>query len=406
MIKIRQKEAGMQTQCFTSLKLNTMDAIKECVEKCTLPSISHVIGFSSISHDPKEIQICLKEILPNASFHISSSCLGTMTQEGVKKGDVISLMFFEGKEASFGTSIAQKEKGIRNIAKEVVKNSIKCIDRAGETPSAIWITGSPGAEEKILEGITSAVGSNVPVVGGSSGDNEINGKWFQVTNKAHSNEGLAVTSFFSENVISASFHCGYNPSPYKGVITKSEGRTVYEIDNRPAALVYNEWTGNRFADFLGAYNTILSESGLFPLGRKAGEIAEIPYYKLSHPESVDETNRITFFTDIKEGEEVVLMEGDVEELIKRSGKAINSAMKVSGLEPNEITGCLMTFCAGCMLTLDFRMDEAFAEISQYLPSHIPLLAGFTFGEQGQLVEGENAHGNLMFSVVLFSNKRI
>lgn len=396
----------MQTQCFTSSNENTMDAIKECVERCTLPKISHVIGFASISHGPQDIKTCLKEILPNASFHISSSCQGTMTQEGVKRGDVISLMFFEGKEASFGTSIAKKERGIREIAKKVVKDSISNIDRAGETPSAIWITGSPGAEEKILEGIKNAVGSNVPVVGGSSADNEITGKWFQVTNDDHANESLAVTSFFSENVISASFHCGYNASPYKGVITKSNGRTVYEIDNRPAALVYNEWSGNRFSDFLGAHNTILSESGLFPLGRKAGEFADIPYYKLSHPESVDETNKITFFTDIEEGEEVVFMEGDIEELIKRSGKAINSAMKVSELEPEEITGCLMTFCAGCMLTLDFRMDEAFDEISHYLPSHIPLLAGFTFGEQGQLVEGENAHGNLMFSVILFSNKRI
>ena len=396
----------MQTQCFTSSNANTFDAIKECVKKCSLPKISHVIGFSSISHDPQNIQECIKEILPNASFHISSSCLGTMTQEGVKRGEVISLMFFEGKEASFGTSIALKEKDIRSIAKKVVKDSIKNIKRAGETPSAIWITGSPGYEEKILEGIKSAVGSNVPVVGGSSGDNEITGKWFQVTNENQANESLAVTSFFSENVISASFHCGYNPSPFKGVITKSSGRTVYEIDHKPAALVYNEWSGNRFADFLGAYNTILSESGLFPLGRKAGEFAGIPYYKLSHPESVDETNKITFFTDIKEGEEVVMMEGDVEELIKRSGKAINSAMKVSELEPNEITGCLMTFCAGCMLTLDFRMDEAFKEISHYLPSHIPMLAGFTFGEQGQLIEGENAHGNLMISVILFSNKRI
>ena len=60
----------------------------------------------------------------------------------------------------------------------------------------------------------------------------------------------------------------------------------------------------------------------------------------------------------------------------------------------------MIYCAGCMLTIQESMPEVAANLDQSLGGR-PFIGTFTFGEQGCFREGENYHGNLMISVVIF-----
>jgi len=53
-----------------------------------------------------------------------------------------------------------------------------------------------------------------------------------------------------------------------------------------------------------------------------------------------------------------------------------------------------------MLTVQDEMDLVAGEISTALENK-PFIGAFTFGEQGCFIGGENHHGNLMISVVVF-----
>jgi hypothetical protein len=53
-----------------------------------------------------------------------------------------------------------------------------------------------------------------------------------------------------------------------------------------------------------------------------------------------------------------------------------------------------------MLTVQGRLDEVVDGLRVALPD-VPFLGVHTYGEQGCFVGGENRHGNLMISVLLF-----
>ena len=67
-----------------------------------------------------------------------------------------------------------------------------------------------------------------------------------------------------------------------------------------------------------------------------------------------------------------------------------------------MSGALVIYCAGCMLTVQDRMGEVAQGVCQVLGDK-PFLGSFTFGEQGCFIGGSNHHGNLMISVVVFGD---
>lgn len=75
---------------------------------------------------------------------------------------------------------------------------------------------------------------------------------------------------------------GYLPTNKKGIITKAQGRTIYEIDGKPAAIVYNEWTDGAISEYLEKGGIILAPTTLKPIGRIIGEVMGIKNYLLSH----------------------------------------------------------------------------------------------------------------------------
>jgi hypothetical protein len=48
-----------------------------------------------------------------------------------------------------------------------------------------------------------------------------------------------------------------------------------------------------------------------------------------------------------------------------------------------------------------RMDEVRASLAEALPG-VPIIAAFTFGEQGPVFTCQNRHGNLMISAVVIA----
>ena len=378
-----------------------------------------MILYCSEGYDLAELIAQIHARLPDTVLHGGTSCTGAMTELGVASLNDQGIAMFGISDPSGNYGV-----GCADIGNDPVKAAEKAVNAAldqancpGEVPAMIWLTAAPGHEESIIKGIGNILGNDVPVTGGSSADNSVSGNWKQFTKEKIRTDGVVVTVLFPSTDILFAFHSGYEPTGTKGIITRAGGyiatenkgiatevskRVLAEIGGTPAAEVYNTWIGGAISEQIQAGGgNILQLTTLHPLGRVVGYVGEVPYYQLSHPDSVTADKGITLFSDISKGEEVVLMQGTIDSLITRAGRVALSSLDINMVNPEDIAGALVVYCAGCMLTVRDRLAEVVDSFRAALPG-VPFLGTFTFGEQGCFLNGENRHGNLMISVLLFS----
>lgn len=406
------------TAATTDLRLETIaDLYEGLISELGLDPDFLVI-YCSENYPLEKITQNLRKRSPEVAIHGGTSFQGAMTQLGVvsHNGTGFAMIAIADPAGNYGVGAADIGDDPVAAAKNAVEIALLEADCPGEVPAMVWLTSAPGCEELIIKAIGSVLGDDVPIAGGSSADNGVAGNWKQIANETIYENGLVVAVLFPSTEVMFAFHSGYEPTATKGVITKACGleatdkkgiatdtspRTLVEIDHKPAAEVYNSWTGGAISEVLDEGGNILALTTLHPLGRVAGHIGEVPYYQLSHPDSVTGERAITLFSEIHTGEEVVLMKGTVDSLVTRAGRVASSAMETNYTDTKEVAGALVVYCAGCMLTVQDRLNEVVESFRQSLPE-TPFLGTFTFGEQGCFLNGENRHGNLMISVLIFT----
>lgn len=365
----------------------------------------------SESHDPAVVRAGLMAHFPDALLLGSSTCRGVMTQDGLMGfgKPVISLAAFADPESAFGTASLVVEGDIAAAVDRAIESAQAAANRLGEVPDMIWLHASPGAEEVIIAAIQRVLGAHVLISGGSSADEAIAGKWSQFDTDGVA-QGAALALIYADLPITHHFQSGYLPTDCAGTATRAQGRVLYEIDGQPAAQVYNDWTGGAIAAALADRGVnILQASSWHPLGKSIGRIGPSPdlmvdCYCLVHPDSVGPDGALRLFANVEEGSRIVLMKSGRDELIKRATQVVRTSLEMAPKD-KAVTGALMVFCAGCMLSLGDDIALAAKDIRTAY-GKVPFMGIFTFGEQGSFLNGERLHGNLMISSSLFSGSAV
>ena len=113
----------------------------------------------------------------------------------------------------------------------------------------IWINPPPGPEDEVILGVQDGMGGKpVEIIGGSSADNDVTGKWKQWNSEVGvvSNGCSFVIARCSAQLKGLAF-TGYSATPKMGTVTKMNGpRHIISIDNKPAGQVYDDWTSGHF----------------------------------------------------------------------------------------------------------------------------------------------------------------
>lgn len=356
----------------------------------------------SVTYPGETLVRLLGDTAPGVKIHGASTCLGGMTEDGFISDDGrgLTMLGIYDPDGGYGVGAAVIGDSAREAASQAVLAALDDADRPGELPALVWLSATPGAEESVISGIEDVIGEDVPIIGGSAADNTVEGHWLLAANRQTGADQVVVSVLFPSVETAFAFHSGYNPTETRGRVTRAEGRTLYAIDGRPAAEVYDEWTGGALGGAADGGGNVLASTTLFPLGRVVGDVGGVPYYRLSHPDGVTADGALSLFSDINEGDEVVLMQGSVETLVSRAGRVAESALSAGRLTKEQISGAMVIYCAGCMLTVQSDMPRVVDSLATAL-GRAPFLGTFTFGEQGCFVGGENRHGNLMISVVVF-----
>ncbi len=355
-------------------------------------------------YDIAQLATHLDRLLPDAATIGTTSSNGVMTHRGFHNQPSLALWGLRDPDGAYGSALCPNDGEDRKAAARAVKEAIADAGRPGEMPSVIWIHSSPTHEEETIAGIEDVIGPHVPIVGGTSADDEFDQKWRQIAHEKCLTDGIAVAALFTSTEPLYAFHNGYEPTEHSGVITKSNGRNIWRIDDRPAAEVYNEWTdGQLIPDYEMAtqkHGIVINNNVFHPLGRHIDAHSDTPAMLLSHPDHLLADGGLHLGSVIEEGDHITLMKGTRQSLVRRAGRVTSSALDIYGLDSDDIAGGLVIFCAGCLSAIKDRTDDIVDSIRTSLP-HTPFLGLFTLGEQGCFIDGENRHGNLMISSLLF-----
>jgi len=350
----------------------------------------------------QDIHAAANSVFGTAALHGGSSCQGVMTDKGLAMHDGRGMGAFAiwDKEGAYGTAMVQLSDNPRAAAKMATEMALHNAKREGEAPDLVWLTSAPGCEEQVLEGIKDVLGHEVIIVGGSSADNDVSGKWGQFTSARVGTDCVIVSVLFPSCAISCAYESGYAPTTTSGKVTRVEGRRVYEIDAQPAATVYSSWTEGSVAEAHNTDLSILAASTFFPLGRQSGTLADVPFHLLAHPATAHPDGSLSLFANVEPGETLWLMNGSPDSLVARAGRVAASSR--NDQENDKACGALVVYCGGCMLAVQDRMSEVAQGVINALGG-APFLGVFTFGEQGAPHGSETRHGNLMISCSCFGS---
>ena len=368
------------------------------------------ILFSTAGYDSNKVLSEVRRLLPDVQIYGGTSCLAVQTKEGFHVGEKgsLALLAVATENITFGVGGASIDDfpTAREAGKAAIQAAMEAAGEKGASkPKLVLMTGSVGHEEELLAGIEEVIGKDVPVLGGSAGDNYITGEWRQFANGDVYSNGISLCAIYTDLKVGWAYEAGYLRSENRGTITRAEGRIIYEIDNRPAAEVYNEWTGGTVvADKLATGGSVLSKAAFYPLA-KVIKNEEKEYTLSIHPLSINASDHsLEVFVNVEEGDEVLLMHGDWELLLNRALTTPTKALESENLSKEDVSFGVYTYCAGTMLAIPEAERAKMPILIKTAIGDAPFIGTFAFGEQGHIRDIGNVHGNLVNSMIIFTEK--
>jgi hypothetical protein len=241
--------------------------------------------------------------------------------------------------------------------------------------------GFPPGIYEATRSLYATLGPAVRYTGGASGDSLKFAKTCQFTEAALMRNALALAAI-SECRIGTAIGHGWHPHGEPLVITRSQGKRVYEIDGRPAFQVYRESLG---IDVPRQGFRAISMVNPFGFVDMSGN------YIIRDARAVNDDDSLDFVTEVPDKGVAQLMRGEVDGLVATAREV--AARAVAGLRSPQLA--LAFDCISRNLLMGPEFEREVAAVADGLGPEIPFLGALTFGEIGSFTD-----------VPLFHNKTI
>jgi len=233
----------------------------------------------------------------------------------------------------------------------------------------------------LLRGMASVFGKQIPIAGGSAGDNGEFKKTWQFARRQVLSDAAVAISFHGKMHFGTGVRSGWAPIGLAKKATRASGNILYELNNESALEVYQR--------FLGKHSHKLPAIGVeYPLSLIGdwGDVGEEDYSLLRATVSVNrQEGSISFGGEIPEGATVSLTCGDRSSVLDAAGKAARLAKSDLGVhEP------AMIFCYSCMarkILLGRRTEEEIERVRSIISPTVPVAGFYTYGEYCRVKRG-------------------
>jgi hypothetical protein len=355
----------------------------------------------TVDHDAGRVRAAARALLPDTPLHGITTSLGVLGTNGITMGPggVVGVLLLGG-DARFAVGSALIEGDGRAAGRAAARELVASLGDA--RPGLVLFNASPGHEEDVLAGVDDVL-PNVPVHGGSAADHAIAGEWKVLTREGARADGVSLAAIAGDVAIGTALVVPYRATGETARVTRTEGRTIVELDGRPASATLAAWVGDGIATQVHEGGNVLAQTALRPLGRRVGSGDDAPWVTM-HPAAVHRDGRVDVFARAEEGQTLCRMEGTPGALVEVLERVVEQALARGGLTREKVRAGVLIYCAGCAGSIGGALDDALrSKLGAALPG-IPVLGLCTFGEQGHLPGLGNVHANLAVGLALLGDR--
>ncbi len=352
--------------------IDTLEAFAEIREQCE-PALrgktpQAALLFAGIDFEHQDLLDAINEAWPGIQL-IGCTTDGELSSCQGFKEDSISLLLLAsdtiefttglGREVSQGAEAACSRAVAEARAKTTLEPSV-CI----ATPESLT-----GAGQQIVVALAKALGDNVTLSGGAAGDQMRLVRTLQFFGREVVSDGVPILLLSGPLVHSMGVGHGWKPVGEPGVITRSDGCVVYEIDGAPAIDFYRRFLGDQFKPKPEFPLVIVNDDGE-------------PEYLRETPGDIDEhTGAITYLADLPEGARVQVSITDRAAILDGCAESIRRALQ-GFPDTKKPEAAIIVSCAARRLLLGTKTGEEFRILKESIGDEVPFCGFYTYGEIG------------------------
>jgi len=361
------------------------EAAREAIERLEGEKPSILFVFSSIQYDQQDILAGVRSVVSDIPI-VGGSAAGEITS-WTTVFDAVNVLAVATDQVTFttgfGTGVAQDSfKAGAAAAESVIKNN------QGKKPDLFIMLpdGMTGNGAAIVEGVKSVLGKNFPIIGGSLGDDyhfEKTYEYYQDRVLTDAMVGVGLSGNFS---FGFGIRHGWEPVGLPLKVTKAQGVTLQEVDQKPALNIYEEYFGKDVSELVK--EPLARMAYTYPLGLAVEGSDEL---LIRDPVIANKKGEITMAAAIPEDTTIRLMIGDRDTAIKAAKTAAEIALKQ--LEERPARFILMFNCMARNKLFGVRCNEENQVVQKAIGADVPMVGFYTYGEQGPLLGKKDTPGD-------------
>ncbi|AFY36423.1 FIST signal transduction protein [Calothrix sp. PCC 7507] len=358
-------------------------AIEEVLDQCNKALADNIpqagLLFAAIDFEHSLILQIINQVFPELEL-IGCTTDGEMSSILGFQQDSLTLMLFcsDTIEIHAGVGYDTKENAYASavcaVEQATQKSSLPtklCIT----LPASYLEDGTTTSGEDILSGLQLALGSQIPVIGGTAGDQFQFKKTYQFFQNQVLTNALPVLIFSGELRFSYGIGCGWQPMGRESIVTKAKGTVLYEIDGKPALEFYQQYLGDRPPS---------AENPLAVYEQNSDRC----YMRVPNTSDA-ETGSINFLGNIPEQATVRMTEISRNEVVTAAKTSFQTALaNYPGKEPEAV---LLFSCCCRRWLLGTRAQEEYQLVNSALPTTIPICGFYTYGEFAPLADQDKSY---------------
>jgi hypothetical protein len=295
----------------------------------------------------------------------SGEILGTRVADGTVSVAVVR--FERGRLVGASASVQRSDQSFGagvELARRLLRPDLRGIIVLSD---GLRVSGS-----ELVRGLSTYVPRSVVVTGGLAGDGvRYQNTWVLGSGEPRSGLVGAVGIYGDGVRIGHGSRGGWETFGPERIVTRSAGNVLYELDGRPALVVYKEHLGERAAGLPGS-------AFRFPLALRAGFHDKSLVRTVR---SVDEAGQsLTFAGDIPDGYRAHLMAGSSDHLVQGASDAAAMTSSGSGAGEDDQVLAIAISCVGRRLVLGHRTAEEIEATLEALPPGTRQVGFYSYGE--------------------------
>jgi len=373
-----------------SIEKDPLLAAKEAIEAASMAiqkeKADLAIVFSTIdfaySNILKTISFALKERVPI----LGCSGLAIISNQGIyKHGIVVMLLGLpEGVYSNIACVKDIKAKTPLNAGRELGEKLLSRFQDVHRVLSIIFSDGLMEGSSNFIYGLQERLGKSFPLVGASASDNLSFSKTCVYYNKEVLSDSAVGILWGGKLNFGLGIKHGWKPLGKQRIVTKCEGNIVYEIDNSPAAKIYEEYLASDLSELQKDLKRI---STLYPLGMYLPGEEE---YLLRNTLSIEKNGSLRLQGNITEGSVVRLMIGTKESCLEATQQAVEEVKKgllspALVLSKEKKNNFVLVFdSVSRYILLRREASKELEIIKEGLGENTPIIGLYTYGEQAPL----------------------